>query len=49
MADHEVCDRETLLALADELEERWHLFDDADALSICERIREACGAREDYD
>lgn len=37
------CDRDALLNLADDLEEEWHLFDDARSLSVCERIRKACG------
>lgn len=39
------CDREALLALAEELASvrRWSCYTDSDLLDIAERIREACG------
>lgn len=40
-------DRDALLAIADDLEEEWHLFGDPRPLSVCKRIREACGMMEE--
>lgn len=39
------CDREALLALAEELANvrRWSCYTDSDLLDIADRIREACG------
>ena len=39
-------DRDALLAIADDLEEEGHLFGDPRPLSVCRRIREACGVTE---
>lgn len=39
-------DRDALLAIADDLEEEWNLFGDPRPLSVCRRIREACGVME---
>ena len=41
-------DRDALLAIADDLEEEGHLFGDPRPLSVCKRIREACGVMEGY-
>ena len=40
-------DRDALLAIADDLEEEWHLFGDPRPMSVCRRIREACGVMEE--